>query len=221
MRYGEGGIRTPDRGISPYNGLANRRLQPLGHLSSLWPNNLAARRRLWKGNLCHNCATKSRGHRGVEATLPHDQVPLEDEVTAPRLEGRFEDGREIRSHAEREETRRLALRLPRAQPDALPVPINPVPGELQGLRHTPARRFEELDHDAAVRGQLHEDRREVARVEEALSRVVQLGCWSGYGGLTRRRSSRRSRCCSRPRRRRRFSSRRATTVGCRRQPGRW
>src|SRR3989442_3653693 len=31
--YGEGGIRTPDRGISPYNGLANRRLQPLGHLS--------------------------------------------------------------------------------------------------------------------------------------------------------------------------------------------
>src|SRR5439155_26373045 len=34
VRYGEGGIRTPDRGISPYNGLANRRLQPLGHLSS-------------------------------------------------------------------------------------------------------------------------------------------------------------------------------------------
>ena len=30
---GEGGIRTPDRGVSPYNGLANRRLQPLGHLS--------------------------------------------------------------------------------------------------------------------------------------------------------------------------------------------
>src|SRR5205807_10316607 len=33
LSYGEGGIRTPDRGISPYNGLANRRLQPLGHLS--------------------------------------------------------------------------------------------------------------------------------------------------------------------------------------------
>ena len=30
---GEGGIRTPDRGLHPYNGLANRRLQPLGHLS--------------------------------------------------------------------------------------------------------------------------------------------------------------------------------------------
>ena len=30
---GEGGIRTPGRGFGPYNGLANRRLQPLGHLS--------------------------------------------------------------------------------------------------------------------------------------------------------------------------------------------
>src|SRR2546428_5886061 len=35
VRNGEGGIRTPDRGISPYNGLANRRLQPLGHLSNV------------------------------------------------------------------------------------------------------------------------------------------------------------------------------------------
>jgi hypothetical protein len=32
---GEGGIRTPDTGVSPYNGLANRRLQPLGHLSGV------------------------------------------------------------------------------------------------------------------------------------------------------------------------------------------
>ena len=31
---GERGIRTLDTGVSPYNGLANRRLQPLGHLSS-------------------------------------------------------------------------------------------------------------------------------------------------------------------------------------------
>ena len=30
---GEGEIRTPDTGFSPYNGLANRRLRPLGHLS--------------------------------------------------------------------------------------------------------------------------------------------------------------------------------------------
>ena len=31
---GEGGIRTPDTGMTPYNGLANRRFQPLSHLSS-------------------------------------------------------------------------------------------------------------------------------------------------------------------------------------------
>ena len=32
---GEGGIRTLDTGFGPYNGLANRRLQPLGHLSAV------------------------------------------------------------------------------------------------------------------------------------------------------------------------------------------
>jgi hypothetical protein len=37
---GEGGIRTPDTGFGPYNGLANRRLQPLGHLSAFIINNL-------------------------------------------------------------------------------------------------------------------------------------------------------------------------------------
>ena len=30
---GEAGIRTLGTGLSPYNGLANRRLQPLGHLT--------------------------------------------------------------------------------------------------------------------------------------------------------------------------------------------
>ncbi len=32
---GDGGIRTLDRALQPYNGLANRRLQPLGHVSAL------------------------------------------------------------------------------------------------------------------------------------------------------------------------------------------
>jgi hypothetical protein len=32
---GEAGIRTLGTGFSPYNGLANRRLQPLGHLTAL------------------------------------------------------------------------------------------------------------------------------------------------------------------------------------------
>ncbi len=38
---GEGGIRTLDTGVSPYNGLANRRLQPLGHLSGVDNQTLA------------------------------------------------------------------------------------------------------------------------------------------------------------------------------------
>jgi hypothetical protein len=32
---GEGGIRTPGRSFGPYNGLANRRIQPLCHLSAV------------------------------------------------------------------------------------------------------------------------------------------------------------------------------------------
>ena len=32
---GEGGIRTLGTGVSPYNGLANRRIRPLCHLSDL------------------------------------------------------------------------------------------------------------------------------------------------------------------------------------------
>ena len=32
-KLGEGGIRTLDTGLTPYDGLANRCLQPLGHLS--------------------------------------------------------------------------------------------------------------------------------------------------------------------------------------------
>ena len=37
---GERGIRTLDRTLRSYNGLANRRLQPLGHLSCLLPDSL-------------------------------------------------------------------------------------------------------------------------------------------------------------------------------------
>src|SRR3569833_2186651 len=44
---GAGGIRTLDRALQPYNGLANRRLQPLGHVSG-WagmPDVAASRKR--------------------------------------------------------------------------------------------------------------------------------------------------------------------------------
>jgi hypothetical protein len=36
-QYGEGGIRTRGTGYYPYDGLANRCLQPLGHLSKSVP----------------------------------------------------------------------------------------------------------------------------------------------------------------------------------------
>ena len=39
-KNGEGGIRTRGRGLYPYDGLANRCLQPLGHLSILCPFDL-------------------------------------------------------------------------------------------------------------------------------------------------------------------------------------
>ena len=34
-RNGEAGIRTRGKGLNPYDGLANRCLKPLGHLSKL------------------------------------------------------------------------------------------------------------------------------------------------------------------------------------------
>src|SRR5439155_24852268 len=37
LSCGEGGIRTLDTAFGPYNGLANRRLRPLGHLSKVAP----------------------------------------------------------------------------------------------------------------------------------------------------------------------------------------
>jgi hypothetical protein len=44
---GAGGIRTLDRALQPYNGLANRRLQPLGHSSirADMPDTRASRKR--------------------------------------------------------------------------------------------------------------------------------------------------------------------------------
>jgi hypothetical protein len=48
LRYGgEGGIRTPGRSFGPYNGLANRRIQPLCHLSA------ACFQQLTTGRLVH------------------------------------------------------------------------------------------------------------------------------------------------------------------------
>ena len=50
---GDGGIRTLDRPLQAYNGLANRRLQPLGHVSNMpgMPDTAASRKRQNQG-LC-------------------------------------------------------------------------------------------------------------------------------------------------------------------------
>ena len=42
---GDGGIRTLDRALQPYNGLANRRLQPLGHISAFINQTLSTQSR--------------------------------------------------------------------------------------------------------------------------------------------------------------------------------
>ncbi len=44
MRNGEGGIRTPGTGLTPFNGLANRRFKPLSHLSGVWRSVYSPRR---------------------------------------------------------------------------------------------------------------------------------------------------------------------------------
>src|SRR3984893_6101908 len=48
---GAGGIRTLDRALQPYNGLANRRLQPLGHSSVVadMPDTGASRKLQFEG----------------------------------------------------------------------------------------------------------------------------------------------------------------------------
>src|SRR5690348_7933753 len=64
---GERGIRTPDRGFSPYNGLANRRLQPLGHLSSsVW---IIAEIRLLPRDSAFTRRSGGRKHRTSPAVL--------------------------------------------------------------------------------------------------------------------------------------------------------
>jgi hypothetical protein len=59
---GDGGIRTLDRPLQAYNGLANRRLQPLGHISS-------------QADMPEVAATRKRqlGHSGI--ALPGETVP--------------------------------------------------------------------------------------------------------------------------------------------------
>ena len=58
LNGGDGGIRTLDRALQPYNGLANRRLQPLGHIS-------AQRHRLPLSDICPRVPAIARAARGA------------------------------------------------------------------------------------------------------------------------------------------------------------
>ena len=66
MSGGEGGIRTLGTGFSPYNGLANRRIRPLCHLSGdrFLQSNMPSFFRLWDLSEEEGCHPRpDSGHR--------------------------------------------------------------------------------------------------------------------------------------------------------------
>ena len=76
---GEGGIRTLGTGVSPYNGLANRRIRPLCHLSATVLNSLPRWESLpWRHVLtlvrCMNL--RGRPARVVISRLPIQRIAI-------------------------------------------------------------------------------------------------------------------------------------------------
>ena len=59
---GAGGIRTLDRALQPYNGLANRRLQPLGHSSG-------------RVDMPDAVVSRKRGFRSRDSLAPTEVCP--------------------------------------------------------------------------------------------------------------------------------------------------
>jgi hypothetical protein len=86
---GDAGIRTLDRALQPYNGLANRRLQPLGHVSSASCAATYARRIRSLQARQPNCKAGSPGPGGhgsrrlPEADIQHAPTPM----SAPAVDG--------------------------------------------------------------------------------------------------------------------------------------
>src|SRR6195256_4370975 len=108
---GDGGIRTLDRALQPYNGLANRRLQPLGHISGKadMPDTEASRKRQISGrqvpsgltpepgasseSLKLNCYLRvvdaaRIGQRCLQDFLPRPRLPFPGCAFEVRLRGR-------------------------------------------------------------------------------------------------------------------------------------
>jgi hypothetical protein len=68
---GDGGIRTLDRALQPYNGLANRRLQPLGHVSGQadMPDRALSRKRQMSGSVTSPVQIDSGTHGGPNRSV--------------------------------------------------------------------------------------------------------------------------------------------------------
>ena len=78
---GDGGIRTLDRALQPYNGLANRRLQPLGHVSVHAENGVLWMRSHMLAEVCPSPGAMARpahaaGTRGLCA-LQQSHAPVQ------------------------------------------------------------------------------------------------------------------------------------------------
>src|SRR5271170_3556071 len=75
---GDGGIRTLDRALQPYNGLANRRLQPLGHVSRAEsaPRHMPDASRHCKRSTIANSGRAPRARRPGDGGLASNQIRL-------------------------------------------------------------------------------------------------------------------------------------------------
>ncbi len=67
---GAGGIRTLDTAFQPYNGLANRRLQPLGHSTIRTSAALPAKGLCWLPLRAGSLSAANQSRRGKGALLP-------------------------------------------------------------------------------------------------------------------------------------------------------
>ncbi len=76
LRGGEGGIRTLGTGVSPYNGLANRRIRPLCHLSGLCGATVYHAIREWGHPLAWAMLTLPSLFIGTIALRKSDSRPL-------------------------------------------------------------------------------------------------------------------------------------------------
>jgi hypothetical protein len=70
---GDGGIRTLDRALQPYNGLANRRLQPLGHVSVHSERSIWTQRFRMCGQVCPSPGAMARPTDGGRLELGADR----------------------------------------------------------------------------------------------------------------------------------------------------